>query len=591
MRRWLAKSLQRKMSLLLLVAVVLPLLATGVVSYRIASTLTEEKEKQSGINTLRQVADRLEFMVRDVENMSVFIIGEKDVQQYLSNESADISLYSQNIGFLTNLVFSKPYISNITIMPSNDFPALSNTTIVHSGLGKELERKQELVAGKNKWWTSLYENQTSADGLKRVVSLVRPIRSLDKFQPLGSLSISLDEAEMRKVMLDAGWEKQGFVMLVDQDGQILSGDSPEWLNRSLYERLPDVGPLNGAEGIFTYTINGAETNTVLYHRLSMPDWKLVGVIPTEIYTSQNRYVLAVTAIAIGIALLLSVALVLWFIRWVTQPLRGLAGTLKDMNPDEPIPTFEVKSTDEVGLLLHSYNKLSNRIGRLKEQVQLNEAKKKEADIMALQAQINPHFLYNTLSSIHWIALMNKDKRIAEMVGALSDFLRFSLNKGEEFCPVQQEVAHAQNYVTIMSIRFQDKFMSEFYIDPELNDKPMLKLLLQPLIENSIMHGLQKKKERGHLFVYGERQGESTMTFVVEDTGIGIGEEKLQQLRRNLNAASGTSSLEPGRSGFGLRNVHQRLQLHYGGDTGLRIESEEGIGTRCSFTIPIREGYS
>ncbi|MDF2658805.1 MAG: integral rane sensor signal transduction histidine kinase [Paenibacillus sp.] len=587
MKRWLANSLQRKLSLLLLIAVVLPLIATGVVSYRIASSLTEEKEKQSGMNMLRQMGDRLDFMVRDVESMSVFIIGEKDIQQYLDNERADITLFANNIGFLTNLVFSKPYISNVTITPTSDFPVLSNTTIVHSGLTKQLEERQELMAGRTKGWTSLYENQTSADGLKRVVSLVRPIRSLSKFQMLGVLSISLDEAEMRKIIKGSGWEKTGFVMIVDENDRILSGDSADWLNRSLYERLPHAGPLIGNEGVFTYTAENKQENTVLYHKLTQPDWKLVGVIPTGVYTSQNRFVLTVTAVAIGIALLLSIALVLWFIRWVTRPLAGLAVKMKDINPDEPLPAFEVKSSDEVGLLLHSYNKLGDRIERLKDQVQQNEAKKKEADILALQAQINPHFLYNTLSSIHWMALMNKDQRIAGMVGALSDFLRFSLNKGEEFCSVQQEVSHAQNYVTIMSIRFQDKFDTEFYIDPDLNGKPMLKLLLQPLIENCIMHGLQKKKEKGHLYVYGERHGD-TMTFVVEDTGVGIGEEKLREVRRNLNAASGTSSLEPGRSGFGLRNVHQRLQLHYGADTGLTIESESGIGTRFSFTIPIRE---
>ncbi|MFC3769063.1 sensor histidine kinase [Paenibacillus sp. GCM10012303] len=587
MKRWLANSLQRKLSLLLLIAVVLPLIATGVVSYRIASSLTEEKEKQSGMNMLRQMGDRLDFMVRDVESMSVFIIGEKDIQQYLDNERADITLFANNIGFLTNLVFSKPYISNVTITPTSDFPVLSNTTIVHSGLTKQLKERQELMAGRTKGWTSLYENQTSADGLKRVVSLVRPIRSLSKFQMLGVLSISLDEAEMRKIIKGSGWEKTGFVMIVDENDRILSGDSADWLNRSLYERLPHAGPLIGNEGVFTYTAENKQENTVLYHKLTQPDWKLVGVIPTGVYTSQNRFVLTVTAVAIGIALLLSIALVLWFIRWVTRPLAGLAVKMKDINPDEPLPAFEVKSSDEVGLLLHSYNKLGDRIERLKDQVQQNEAKKKEADILALQAQINPHFLYNTLSSIHWMALMNKDQRIAGMVGALSDFLRFSLNKGEEFCSVQQEVSHAQNYVTIMSIRFQDKFDTEFYIDPDLNGKPMLKLLLQPLIENCIMHGLQKKKEKGHLYVYGERHGD-TMTFVVEDTGVGIGEEKLREVRRNLNAASGTSSLEPGRSGFGLRNVHQRLQLHYGADTGLTIESESGIGTRFSFTIPIRE---
>lgn len=583
LKRWFDKSLKRKLSILLLLAVVVPLLATGVVSYRIASSVTEEKEKLSGMNTLRQVADKLDFIIRDVENMSIFIIGQKDVQMYLERDEVDVSQYSLLVGFLTNLAFSKKYISDITITSIYDYPSLSNSTILSSGLPELLEQHQTEYKAGPKWWTPLYENSTT-DGWKQVISLVRPIRSMNNFQTLGTLSISIDEKEIRKYLKNSGWEQKGNVLLVDKDLRILSSDNENWLNASLGAVVPDlqVGEGNGS---FNHTV-GKEQNTILYFTLPGLQWKLIGIIPTEIYTAQNTYVLTVTAVAIGIAVLFAVALVLLFIMWVTRPLTVLTKTMKDINPDEEIPTYEVKSKDEVGLLLHSFNKLSDRIGRLKEQVQKNEAMKKEADILALQAQINPHFLYNTLSSIHWIALMNKDKQIADMVGALSDFLRFSLNKGEEFCTVQQEVAHAKNYAYIMSRRFQDKFEIAFYIDPELLTLPMLKLLLQPLIENSIMHGIQKKKEKAFIYVHGERNG-SSITFVVEDTGIGITEDKLRQIRRELGGTAVTAP-EPGKSGYGLRNVHHRLLLHYGHERGLIIESVPGSGTRISFTIPILE---
>jgi two-component system sensor histidine kinase YesM len=268
-------------------------------------------------------------------------------------------------------------------------------------------------------------------------------------------------------------------------------------------------------------------------------------------------------------------------------LTELTQYLKDLNPDDTIPTYEVKSTDEVGLLVHSYNKLSDRIGRLKEQVQLNETMKKEADILALQAQINPHFLYNTLSSIHWIALMNKDGQVADMVGALSDFMRFSLNKGEEFCPVQQEISHAQNYAHIQSIRFPEQFDIEFFVDSDMMQMPMLKLLLQPLIENSLIHGIQKKNEKGHVYIHGEMQN-GRMNFVVEDTGVGIDNNKLRGLRKLLLESQGRRLKQEEVTSYGLLNVHQRLLLHYGNESGLILDSEAGVGTRISFSIPSEE---
>jgi len=590
MRRWLANSLKRKLTLLLLFAILLPLLFAGVVSYRMAASVTEEKAKQSGMNTLNQIKDKLEFVVQDVENMSIFLIGEKDIQLYLDNEREDIARYSLIIGTLTNLAFSKKYISNITIKPKNGNPELSNSTILKSGLPPLLEQYKMDYRITPKLWTSLYENQTT-DGLKRVISLVRPVRNFYNFKEMGWISVSLDQKEIERFIDAAGWEKSGYVLLLDKDGKIISGGDPSWLTQPLSAIFPDMEKLEGTNGVQKYG-SGKEQKTILYNKIPSLGWELVGFIPTQVYGAQNNYVLTVTAFATGIALLLAVGLMLYFIQWVTTPLTKLTRSLKELNLDETIPTYSIKSTDEIGLLVRSYNKLGEKIDRLKTQVQFNEAKKKEADIQALQAQINPHFLYNTLSSIHWIALMNKDRQIAEMVGALSDFMRFSLNKGEEYCQVRQEIAHAQNYAHIQSIRFPEQFTIEFFVDPDMMPMPMLKLLLQPLIENSLIHGIQKKKEKGQVFVHGELQ-DGEMKFVVEDTGIGIEEGRLREIRRRLFSAVDQEPRTPDRNmtksgSYGLLNVHRRLKLHYGNESGLTIDSEAGKGTRISFTIPLRE---
>ncbi len=192
MRRWLAKSLKRKLTLLLVFAILVPMLITGIVSYRIAASVTEEKAKQSGMNTLKQVKDKLEFVIQDVENMSIFLIGEKDIQLYLDNKTEDVTRYSLIIGTLTNLAFSKKYISNITIKPLDGKPELSNSTILESGLPPLLEQFKMDYRKTSKWLTSLYTNYTN-EGVKQVVSIVRPIRNFYNFREIGWISVSLDQ--------------------------------------------------------------------------------------------------------------------------------------------------------------------------------------------------------------------------------------------------------------------------------------------------------------------------------------------------------------------------------------------------------------
>ncbi|MFX3632615.1 MAG: sensor histidine kinase, partial [Candidatus Pristimantibacillus sp.] len=326
-----------------------------------------------------------------------------------------------------------------------------------------------------------------------------------------------------------------------------------------------------------------------YDTVAGVDWRMMGVMPFSEYKAQNSYVLKLMAIVIAMSILIVVFLVLYFVQRVTNPLIMLTQFLKHSNPEEPMQTYPVESMDEVGQLVRSYNKLSERIEGLTEQVKLEESHKKQADMQALQAQINPHFLYNTLSSVHWMALMNQDAKTADMVGSLSDFLRFSLNKGEEFCSVEQEAAHAGHYGNIQSIRFPDRFKLTMEIDPALNDRVMLKLLLQPLIENALIHGIQKQAASGEIKVTAVLQ-ERRMVFAVEDNGVGMDNLKLAEIDRELHRPDDRlidrERLE--RGSYGLRNVHQRLQLHYGHEAGLRIESADRIGTRVSFTIPLLE---
>ncbi len=580
--RWLTSSLQRKMTVIMLASTLMPLLSLGVFTYSVSSDITEDKLKQSGIDTLRQMEGNLRFIVSDVENISISLIGLTDIQQLLLQTEQQESARTSVLGFMTNLVSSKGYISNITIYPEYDNPYLSTATIYETEL-LELPQVNQLM---EKTWTGLYRI-LDYTGEHTVFSFLRPIRSIyDYNERIGWLAISVDEEILSRYWSEPRLgDGAGEIALLNEKGEVISSTVKHWLAESIETQLPGImSAMSGNSQGDTVLGEGKEKQTVLYYQQPTTGWTLVGTIPYELYSNQNRYILQLTAGAVVIASIINVGLVMFVVQRVTNPLRVLTRWLTKINPDGPMPIYHPNSRDEIARLGESYNMLGMHIEQLKKQLILDETRKKEADIRALQAQINPHFLYNTLSSIHWMALMSEERRIAEMVGALSDLLQFSLNKGNDYCPVHQEIAHIRNYVQIQSIRFPNKFDVDIVVDPAMQEKLMLKLLLQPLLENAMIHGIQKKEGRGKIGVYQEAR-DNQMHFLVMDDGIGMTEERLLEVRAALQQIQPTQEQL---TSYGLRNVNERLRLHYGPDACLQIESRAYVGTKISFTIPMLE---
>lgn len=583
MQQWLGKSLKHKLSILIIIATLVPLLFLGIFSFNIAKSLTEEKAKITGMNTLRQLEAYLDTMVKDVENMSLFLIGHTGVQAYLKTEESNYVQQTTIINFLTNLAFSKDYIANIIIEPLGSKDHISHKSLVRSEFRNITEEIPDYYDQHPKWW-SFVHRQWTFEGVRKVITLARPIRSTDKYKPIGNLQINLDQAVIANQFRQAVLEKTGFVLLLDENNRIIAGPPDMETNMTLADYYPSIQEFNGLSGSMDYG-EGSNKKTILYKKMSSVNWKLVGIIPSQEYRSQNQYFIKLTVVAVSVAILLVIILVLFLIQKITNPLSVLAKFLKNASPEEPLPALPVKTIDEVGQLIISYNRLSSRIVKLTDEVKWNESLKKEADMHALQVQINPHFLYNTLSSIHWLALMNQDVKIAEMVGSLSDFLRFSLNNGQEYCTIQQEIMHVRHYVNIQTIRYPDKFKFEVHVEEGLYQHTMLKLLLQPLVENSMLHGILSRDGMGTITISGHREQDG-IHFVVEDDGIGMSAERLNWLQEQL--VENPLQYEKGqtkRGSYGLRNVHKRLLLHYGKDAGLRVESTEGAGTRVMFTIP------
>ena len=249
-----------------------------------------------------------------------------------------------------------------------------------------------------------------------------------------------------------------------------------------------------------------------------------------------------------------------------------------------VPAVEAEELQE---LAEQINLMADRLEAQIAEIRTGQDNLAKMELQLLQAQINPHFLYNTLDTIIWQAQSGKAEEVIQLTRALSEFFRISLSSGADWITVQQEARHLEGYLSIQKIRYRDILNYAMDIPEELSDTYMVKLLLQPLVENALYHGIKEKRGGGTIRVSARAEGEM-IRFCVEDTGIGMTQEKLEHVRRSLKSGRQTlqaaSELKDG--GFGLRNVDMRIRLTYGQEEGLAIEADEN-GTRISFSIPRR----
>jgi len=243
------------------------------------------------------------------------------------------------------------------------------------------------------------------------------------------------------------------------------------------------------------------------------------------------------------------------------------------------------NVDEITELGLSFNIMIGKIRDLLDSKIKEQENLKKAEMRALQAQINPHFLYNTLDTIIWMAESKKYKQVIEIVSALSKFFRISLSKGRDWITIAEEVEQTRSYLTIQKIRYRDVLDFTIDIDEGVSENTILKLIMQPLVENAIYHGIKNKRQGGTINVRAKMKNENEVLLEVEDDGIGFTEEKLAQLREELADDSGDIRME---SGFGIGNVNKRIRLYYGKQYGLSVRSIYNTGTCVTLVIPAKK---
>lgn len=390
------------------------------------------------------------------------------------------------------------------------------------------------------------------------------------------VSLDLSFASISSYINNVGIGQRGYCFLMDTDGNIIYHPQQQLIYSGI--KSEDTAALAALD-------DGAYADdTVIYCVTSIEgsDWRVVGVSYVDELVNRNVTDMIRLSFLLAIVVLAAALLTSWLLsQLLGRPLRGLADAMESFETDADHFTYRpVGGTREVQELSNSFGHMVVRIQELMTTVREEEVNLRKTELKALQAQINPHFLYNTLDSIAWMCEQGRNTDAVKMVHALARLFRISISKGHELIPIAKEIEHAESYLQIQKYRYKNQFTYAFDVDPACLDYLCNKITLQPIIENAINHGLDLMVEEGHIDVQVKQDGDD-IVFRVQDNGVGMSPEQIDAIMQR-----GPKD----RTGIGIKNVNDRLKIYFGKNYGLHISSEPDVGTCVEIRMPkVREG--
>lgn len=382
---------------------------------------------------------------------------------------------------------------------------------------------------------------------------------------LGMVVVDINTEELRGISMgrNGGTNR---LYLVDDGGTIIY----PYYN---YDKIPQEILTAGEDG--TWAVGDKQ---MLVRRMSGTGWNLIKIVSISEINSRTEQI-KVTIISVAVVFMcLSIAAAVYFTARISNPLGRLAGKMRKVRAGELTPIEGGPEKGEVGELYQSYNYMIEHLNIQIQRTYVSQINAKDAELRALQAQINPHFLYNTLDSINWQALRYKAYDISDMVVALSDMLRLSLNKGKNTILVQDELRQVDSYITLQKVRYSDRFSVRYEVEEAVKDRRIIKMLLQPIVENAIIHGFEEIEFGGLIVISVRRTEEGLLHFEVQNNGKPIDLAKMEE------RLAGGEEPDGALRGYGIRNVNERIQGSYGPQYGIRYSVRDGM-TVAEFSIP------
>lgn len=546
-------------------------ISISFVSVKLASGAIAEKNRRYFNDITNQATSNISRNVSDMDQITFDILANSSIQSILRTVNAlppgglDKTLISNEI----DKILFKYTLNNDNIISLSIF----SDSGIEFTVNQSVQDETYQLFDKN---TIYAANGTTLWGLNKDKSknfcAAREILDLVTQKPIGYINMVVKESYFGDIVENISSSLVSGTYLVDKDGIVVSTNNSSELGSQLplYRQIA-ANDFDSA----LYTLNGVQ-NYVFNGKQMDNGWTLITLIPqNELEDETNALIRLILFVDAAVALI-AFGILFLFVRRFTDPITKLCRSMENVGQGDFQKKFAVRSNDEIGMLGRSFNSMVENIDNLIKTVYKLEISKKQAELDSLKMQINPHFLYNTLETINWMARMQNNMDIATVTTALGQFFRASVHQSN-FITIAEEIKNVQNYLTIQAYRFGNKIKTEISADEDCKDEFIPSFLLQPLVENAIIHGLEPKLTKGILkiSIYREEDG---IHFMVWDDGVGISEETLQRIRADFMTLNTKNFI-------GLGNVNKRICLHYGNNCRLTISSGINEGTAVSFIIP------
>ena len=536
-----------------------------------ATTMFSQLGMSNTLQAMDQVSERLSDSIGQVEDVLREVAdgmedrGSADSRQFDSS----LRLSAGAMENLSALLLLDEYGNPVLGLPSAEIKKICRLTSMDwfnqartAGFGETVFSRphvQNLYPGEYPW----------------VVSVTRKVRYWqDDLPHTGILMADMRLEPLEDICRSVTLGDNGYLYILDDSGNIIYHPEQKLMSLELISE----------ENILSEDTQSEDQSMVLAQTIEGTNWKLTASVTSDdVAKYSTAFISRVTWVVI--ALTAGVLLVaLWLSMRIVQPLTDIQVSMQriERNLDDNRMSLPEEGFAEYASLAHSYNVMLRRIRGLMQETVDRQEQLRRMEIGALQEQINPHFLYNTLDSIVRVMETGRTPEAIEMVQALAKLFRLSINNGDYFLTVEQEMDYARNYLTIQQVRYKKRFKYELYMDESIKDLPCPKIILQPLIENSLKHGMSDMP--GCTLIVRARQEGYNIVLSVEDDGLGIPPEKLKKLQEMLRDDSNIM-VKKSRYGIGLRNTNRRIKLLYGSDYGLAIESEVEERTCVTITFP------
>ncbi|EGB94953.1 histidine kinase [Clostridium sp. D5] len=570
--------INQKFILSLLTFLIIPLvILLFIVNYNIRLN-TNTNTCETNLEILKQTRNGISNFINDIKLVSLNVGTDDDVQDLIRMYNHQVSTSEKE---KQRVDTSFRVISSLEARESvRSISIFNKDEIIYQYGDFVLKEDRQFINDLDQLdgiplWTGIHEGETTSYGaFYQKLYLLQAIKDMRTFEVIAYERLTVDEADLRehyKGLL----EGKSRIVILGSDGKILSASEKDILGKD----YTAAGIKSLPEDDHGYQIQGDRVTT--WYSLEEPGWTVVKLDSAKELFYSNMLGNSIIMLCILLTVIFGVIFMLLQRRTMIRPIVRLSEEARDFKKENFKMPLLTDSKDEIGRLNQNLTQMVEYIQDLILNQYENKIKRREIELKYMQSQINPHFLYNTLDSIRWMAVIEGKAEIAEQVEALSDIFRHALSGGREVVTVEKEIEHLKNYILIQKNRFGDRLQVNIQVGDGTRECEVMKLILQPLVENAIVHGLESKMEGGTVRVIVKKE-ENTLLYWVEDDGVGVNEDLINRCLKEK---------EEEHNVFALKNIDERIKIKYGEGYGLSFHSAVGVGTRVEVRLPFVNGKS